>query len=65
MRDLLQIVLGAFGEVSTFLVCKQLNRQSSSLFLFTIVYKILQTMLVVTTAAPAFQNLNAPTLKLI
>ena len=34
-----------------FLVFKQLSGQSSTLFLFTIVDKILQTMLVVTTAA--------------
>ena len=49
--------LGAVAVVKTFLVFKQLNRQSSSFFLFTIVDKILQTILVVTTAAPAFQNL--------
>ena len=45
--------------VLSFLVFKQLNTQSSSLFLFTIVDKILQTMLVVTPAAPVFHNLMA------
>ena len=37
--------------VESFLVLKQLSGQSSTLFLLTIVDKILQTMLVVTTAA--------------
>ena len=39
------------GAVYSFLVFKQLSGQSSTLFLFTIDDKILQTMLVVTTAA--------------
>ena len=39
------------GLLKTFLVFKQLSGQSSTLFLFPIVDKILQTMLVVTTAA--------------
>ena len=42
-----------------FLLFKQLNKQSTSLFLFNIVDKIFQTMLVVKTADPAFQNLMA------
>ena len=43
-------------EVSAFLVFKQLSEQSSSLFLFTIIDKILQTMLVVTAAVQHFRT---------
>ena len=43
--------IGSIPWESPFLVFKQLSWQSSTLFLFTIVDKILQTMLVVTTAA--------------
>ena len=52
MGSLVGLEATGLGErVVTFLLFKQLSGQSSTLFLFPIVDKILQTMLVVTTAA--------------